>query len=437
MNSLRIDASRPVTRRLLFAALYFSEGAPIGYLWWALPTRLRMAEVPIEEITLLTATLALPWTLKFLWAPVVDALRGRRWGYRAWIITAQIAMAGLLVPLVGVDFATHFERLRWFLLAHAFAAATQDVAIDAWCISLTPAKERGRMNGWMQAGMLLGRSLLGGGALVLAAQVGERNVALVLIGAILATLVLVLLARGGVDREHDSSNQAGSDLPGESTLSESFLQFGRALAAAAASRTTWLGLGAAMTAGAAFEGLGVIQGPLLVDRGWSQETIGTLTAIPVVAAMIAGSLLGGWLSDRYGHARIAVAAVLWIALHVCTVAALQLRSGFPDEERLLGVILCGEALGVGLLTASMYALLMDLTNSAIAGTQFSAFMAAGNACEVWAGWTVGQIASQHGYSTALFSMVTLSLVGLVFLSALSRGGRCLNAKAQSREVAEG
>ena len=39
-------------RRLLFASLYFSEGAPIGYLWWALPTKLRAAGADIEQIEL-------------------------------------------------------------------------------------------------------------------------------------------------------------------------------------------------------------------------------------------------------------------------------------------------------------------------------------------------------------------------------------------------
>jgi MFS family permease len=64
---------------MLFAALYFSEGAPIGFIWWALPAQLRLQHVPIEQITLLTSTLVLPWTLKFLWAPLVDLLSGNRW----------------------------------------------------------------------------------------------------------------------------------------------------------------------------------------------------------------------------------------------------------------------------------------------------------------------------------------------------------------------
>jgi len=63
----------PLGRRVLFTLLYLSEGAPIGFIWWAMPTRLRAAGVSVEEITWLTAILVLPWTFKWLWAPVIDA----------------------------------------------------------------------------------------------------------------------------------------------------------------------------------------------------------------------------------------------------------------------------------------------------------------------------------------------------------------------------
>jgi hypothetical protein len=62
----------PLRRKLLFACLYLSEGAPIGFIWLALPTRLRAGGVAVEQITWLTAVLVLPWTFKFLGVPLVD-----------------------------------------------------------------------------------------------------------------------------------------------------------------------------------------------------------------------------------------------------------------------------------------------------------------------------------------------------------------------------
>jgi hypothetical protein len=70
-------ASTSAGRRFLFASLYFAEGAPIGFLWWALPATLREAGAPVERITALTAMLALPWAVKFVRAPLIDLSAGR------------------------------------------------------------------------------------------------------------------------------------------------------------------------------------------------------------------------------------------------------------------------------------------------------------------------------------------------------------------------
>ncbi len=182
-------------RRLLFALLYLSEGAPIGYIWWHLPTRLRAADVPIERITALTAMLVLPWTFKFLWAPLIDTVRGARWTFRHWIIAAQVVMGLALVPLFWLDLQADFPLFSALLLVHAFAASTQDVAIDALAIATTRPGERGGINGWMQAGMLLGRSLFGGVALVVDQWVGSGVVIAALIGTIWASLGVVSFAR--------------------------------------------------------------------------------------------------------------------------------------------------------------------------------------------------------------------------------------------------
>ena len=129
-------------RKLLFAALYLSEGAPIGFLWTAMPTRLKVSGIPLEQITWLTAVLVLPLTFKFAWAPLIDLLQSPRWSLKSWIVAAQSLMGLTLLSLLVFDPAADFNLLAMFLIVHAFAAATQDVAIDASCISVTDPTER-------------------------------------------------------------------------------------------------------------------------------------------------------------------------------------------------------------------------------------------------------------------------------------------------------
>jgi MFS family permease len=385
---------------LLFAALYFSEGAPIGFIWLALPTRLKDAEVPLEKITELTALLVLPWTFKFLWAPLVDVLRGARWSLRHWIVAAQAIMGLTLAPLLWLDPLADFALMVASLLVHALAAATQDVAIDALCISETLPEERGRYNGWMQAGMLLGRASLGGGALVMAAWIGDRAVIVLLMLAVLSSSVLVVMSCEQNLRVLDRRQR--------------WRHLQRAAAMAVRSRNTWLGLAFGLLGGAAFKSLEVVYGPFLIDRGYSQADIGWFSAGPMIVSMIAGSLVGGRLADRVGRrSSVTLAMLLVVAMVTCLAISDHLMHQQGGKHLL--TFLAGAAFGIGLFTAASYALFMDLTDPDLSASQFSAFMGSTNGCESWSTYVIGQIISAAGYASGFLTMSAVSLVALLLL----------------------
>jgi len=182
----------PAGRRAAFAWLYLCEGAPIGYIWWALPAKLRLAGMPVDQVAALTATLTLPWALKFLWAPLVDTLRSPRWTLRSWIIASQALMVTTLAALALLPLDTVLHVAVILLLAHAVFAATQDVSIDALAIGTLPVPERGAVNGWMQVGMLAGRATFGGVAIWAEARIGAPLVIWILCAAIASSMGLVL-----------------------------------------------------------------------------------------------------------------------------------------------------------------------------------------------------------------------------------------------------
>ena len=71
-----------LTYRLgLLSCLYFSQGLPLGFLSQALPALLRSYDVSLEKIGLVSLV-AVPWALKFLWAPLVDHYGSERFGRR-------------------------------------------------------------------------------------------------------------------------------------------------------------------------------------------------------------------------------------------------------------------------------------------------------------------------------------------------------------------
>ncbi|MDH5675116.1 MAG: MFS transporter [Myxococcales bacterium] len=389
-------------RRLLFTALYISEGAPIGYLWWALPPKLRLAGAPVTEITALTAALVLPWTFKFLWAPLVDRFSGGRFGLRAWIAAAQLLMGATLLSLLGLDLVRQLSIAAPLLMLHAFAAATQDVAVDALAVQLVEPIERGRLQGYTQTGMLAGRAAFGGGALLAEQWVGADAV---LVGLVLVTwssLALVGLSLGSPE----PVAQRGAPRP----------QVLATLRAVLFSPMSAIALGFALLSGAGFEAVGALAGSLLVDRGVSQESVGSFFAGPTVLAMVAGALLGGRLSDSVERTRAVTATLLASVVSVMGVAACALLE-LGASTLMFSMTLC--YLGIGLFVASSYALFMDLSDRRFGATHFSAYMGATNACEAWSGWAGGRLQASFGYGAAFAALAGVSLMALPLLRALA------------------
>ncbi|QDV06648.1 muropeptide transporter [Planctomycetes bacterium Poly30] len=390
-------------RQLFFALLYFSEGAPIGWLWWTLPTQLRRAEISVVEITALTSALAIPWSLKFLWAPAVDLLRGPRFGLRGWVILAQLGMIATLVPILGLDPANDWGLLYGLLLTHAFFAATQDVAIDGWAIRAVPEEERGELNAAMQVGMIGGRVLFSSGVLYLSA--GDANgVAVPMLLAVLGiTLAMVVFAPLSASPAREGAHV--EERPSwRSTLA--------ALRSLITSRSVLRLVAVALIGGAGFEAAGSLSGSWLVDRGLTDDGIATFRLISA-GLMAAGAVAGGWLAGRVGALRATSLTLVSVAL-VVAVAAL-LNAGSPPLA-LAGY--GGVYLALGAMTAASYALFMGHAAGPLAATIFSAFMGMTNACEAWAGRVAGILQADHGYGAAMMAMAAASLIALVPLRGL-------------------
>lgn len=389
-------------RNVLFGLLYLSEGAPIGFIWLGLPTRQRALDVPVDQITWLMSLLILPWTLKFLWAPLVDLLRGSRWGFKQWILTSQTVMGLSLLPLFWLDLQTQFTTVAAWLMLHAIAAATQDIAIDALCIQESRPEERGALNGWMQCGVLVGRALMGGGSLVIEHWLGFDAVLVILIGLVMMSAWVLAFSRESsfAVRATDFRERAAG--------------LYRELWHAIRSGGIWLGFLLALTAPAAFKSLEAIMGPFLIDRGYTEYQIGQFTSTFFIAGMIVGSLLAGQLAKRFASVKFVAFAV---GVNVLAIAAVAISDELAGETRgvHLLMLLTLVSITIGWFTVSLYYWLMNLTNPRLAATQFTAFMAATNACEAWSTWLIGKVQVTYGYPTAILCLCGITTLATVIL----------------------
>ena len=173
----------------------------------------------------------------------------------------------------------------------------------------------------------------------------------------------------------------------------------------------WIGFAFALTGPAAFKAFEVVIGPFLIDRGLSKDEVGKFTAIVMIGSMVAGSLIGGRLADRFSRRGFVAAALSFIVATLSTLAITDLATNQAGGWHLL-ILIAVAAFGIGVFTVAAYALFMDLTKPTIAATQFSAFMGATNGCEAWSTMLMGQLVAGYGYATGILSLLSLLLLTL-------------------------
>ncbi len=140
-------AALPAYKRKMFwvALLYFSEGLPLGVFYDIFPVYFRQQGVNLADIGLLSL-LGLAWTVKFLWAPLIDWARR----HRRWIAAANVGMGCVMATFAlnaGGAPATPGAWLWVAIGAFTFLSATNDIATDGYTIELLDKREYGLANG--------------------------------------------------------------------------------------------------------------------------------------------------------------------------------------------------------------------------------------------------------------------------------------------------
>jgi len=159
---LVLSRSRPL-RCAVFFGLYVVEGLPAGFALTAVANYLIYRGLGPLAVGVFAARVAFPWSIQFVWGPVIDRYQGSVMGRRKpWVLGAQFAafLASLGVLRVH-DPVAQLSTLTAAFLTHALFSSIQDASVDAMAISAIPESERGRINAFMRAGMIVGT---GGGA---------------------------------------------------------------------------------------------------------------------------------------------------------------------------------------------------------------------------------------------------------------------------------
>ena len=139
------------------SVLYLSQGLSAGFLL-ALTTYLTTKGASLVDISLLLSITMLPWTLKIFFGPIIDSLTLKRFGRRRfWIISSQIIMILVLLPLIFIEVTAVSTLLIAIFTVHNLFVATCDIATDALAADSLKESDLAKANGYMWGSKIIGR----------------------------------------------------------------------------------------------------------------------------------------------------------------------------------------------------------------------------------------------------------------------------------------
>lgn len=347
-------------RVMICAVSGFSSGLPLYFLLSLLPAWLKTEQVSLKTIGAFSLVM-MPYTWKFLWAPLLDRYSipwlGRR---RGWMLIWQILLFAS-IPLFGqLHPKMDIWTIAYIATAIAFFSASQDIVLDAYRREILPDAELGLGNSIFVNTYRIAGLIPGSLSLILADHMSWANVFLItalfmLPGALLTALIKEPLLK----QQPPRTLQAAITLP----FKEFIMRKGWQNAAFILLFIFLYKLGDSMATALAT--------PFYLDIGFSKTEIGIVAKNAGLWCSVAGGLLGGlWMM------KIGINRALWLFGLVQLVSIL----GFAWLSTLhapsiwsLGLVIGFEALGVGLGTAAFVAYIARTTNPAYTATQFALF----------------------------------------------------------------
>ncbi|MDX2193596.1 MAG: MFS transporter [Gemmatimonadales bacterium] len=372
-----------------------ASGLPFGLVTETLPVLLRTRGASLAAVGDLSAA-QLPWTLKFLWAPLVDRI-GRR---RAWIVGCLVGICLLLLPFRTLDPTAPGAGFWLALLALVALSATQDIAIDAYTVESTRREELGTANA-VRIGTYRAAMFVGGGSLVALAGLVSWDAAL----AAAATVLLLLACIAW--RSPEYRPLPGGPAPDLGAPLRELL--GRPGIAPVLAFALLFKLGDAL--------LDPMARAFWVDRGLSPAEIGGPVTTGRLVGTTLGAVIGGVLTSRLGLRRgllgfgalqaLSNAGYWWAA---STGAGLGGIVAVAVLENLCG----------GLGTAAFVAYLMSVCDRRFAATQYALLSAALAATRALAGPLAGRLDERLGHPAFFALTLALAFPALLLVPGLSR-----------------
>jgi MFS transporter, PAT family, beta-lactamase induction signal transducer AmpG len=384
-------------KMLAIAALAASSGFPNQLTEGALQAWLKDTGATNTTIGIMSYV-ALPYLLKFLWAPLVDRyplpFLGRR---RGWILTMQVALAAALAALALQDPRQSLLPISVCAAAVVFFSATQDIAIDAWRADVSLPEERGPAAAATNFGYRLFSYLALAVALVVAEYLGWRTAFLALALAMLLFCIATALAPAS----HNTYQPR--------TLAESVVEPIRELLSTP-NAVALIAVVLLFKIGDAFANK--LFTPFVMDVGFSKAEIGAIVKPLFTAGSLVGVALGGIVMVRLGLLR---SMLSFGVLQAVSNLLYCLMAAAAKSYVLMGLAVFVEHVAAAMGNIALVALIMAMCDRRYSAFQYAMLSVLALLPRYSLGYPAGLIADHAGWLLYFVASFALGLPGLAMV----------------------
>ena len=336
------------------------SGLPLALTAGTLSIWLKDAGLSLEAIGVF-ASVALPYTFKFIWAPLIDGFSvpflGKR---RGWMLVTHVAIMAAML-LMGMVDPAGAPGLLWaaaFFLA--FASASHDIVKDAYRVEALPPEEQGAGSAAFVFGYRMAMLVSGAGALYLSDMVGWSFTYVTMAGVMLLLLPQLFFIREPVAR----AKTVATHTPGEWVREYVFMPFREFMSRERAVTILLFILLYRMTDGF----MGVMAGPFYKELGFTNSEIAQVAKLYGLIATILGNILGGVLVFRLG-----VTKSLWIGGIASALSNLMFvwQAGQGHNLYALMVTISLDNISAAIATTAFVAYMSRLANLRFTATQYA------------------------------------------------------------------
>lgn len=402
MNKLTQTFKIYFTRKMLTAlSMGFTCGLPLLLTMGLLQAWLKEEGVSLGTIGLVSL-LQIPYTWKFIWAPIFDRFSlpflGRR---RGWLLLVQAGVI-LSIALIGISNPVNTPLLMiGAAVLVSFFSASQDIIVDAYRREDLADRELGMGSSMYIMGYRMGMLLAGGIGLILADYMSFGHVYFIMAAFMFIGVVTTLLTPEPV-------NLVRPPRSFKETVVEPLAEyFARNKALTILLFILLYKIGDTMAAG--------MTTPFYLDIGFTKTQIGTIVKLFGFWATIIGAFIGGVMLTRLG-----IYKCLWIFgfLQMATTASFIVLAVAGASTPLLAAVISGENLAAGMGTAAFMAYMAFLTNKRFTATQYALLSSLMGIPRVFAASVTGYLAAFLGWTGFFLFCTLLAIPALLILIAL-------------------